>query len=41
VALVVGSTALGLAAARLRSSPVAWRGQVAMHALFGLGVALA
>jgi hypothetical protein len=41
VALVVGSTALGLAAARLREQSGSLAGPVAMHVLFGLGVALA
>lgn len=41
LALVVGSTALGLAAAKLREETGSLAGPVAMHVLFGLGLALA
>jgi membrane protease YdiL (CAAX protease family) len=41
LALVVGSTALGLAAAKLREETGSLAGPVAMHILFGLGLALA
>lgn len=41
LALVVGSTALGLAAAKLREETGSLAGPIAMHVLFGLGVALA
>jgi len=41
MALVVGSSALGLAAAKLREESGSLVGPVAMHVLFGLGLALA
>jgi Type II CAAX prenyl endopeptidase Rce1-like len=41
MALVLGSSALGLAAAKLREESGSLVGPVAMHVLFGLGLALA
>ena len=40
MALVLGSSAIGLAAAKLREESGSLVGPVAMHVLFGLGLAL-